>query len=94
MTMQMMIRAFRDLPMHVFFVCAQQYTQDETKKMHYTPALTGKLAAQAQGFVDIVGFLRAQAPDDQGNASAAPIRPTDRTVRRQESEGQLQGGLF
>jgi len=58
---KLLVRAFRDLPMNVLFVCAEQYTQDEQKKFHYTPALTGKLSAQVQGFVDIVGWLTVGA---------------------------------
>lgn len=56
--MQLLVRAYRDLPMNVIIVCAQQYAQDELKRMHYTPALTGKLSSQVQGFVDIVGHLQ------------------------------------
>ena len=37
------IRAFRDLPMHVIFTCAEQFTADETKKQKYSPDMTGKL---------------------------------------------------
>jgi len=56
--MQLLVRAYRDLPMNVILVCSQQYVQDELKRMHYTPALTGKLSNQVQGFVDIVGHLQ------------------------------------
>lgn len=54
---KLLVRAYRDLPMHVIFICAEAYTQDEQKKHHYSPALTGKLGSQVQGFVDIVGYL-------------------------------------
>lgn len=56
-TMQRNIRAFRDLDMNVIFICAQAYNQDEMKRFHYAPALTGKLAQQVQGFVDVVGWM-------------------------------------
>lgn len=59
--LQMLVRAFRDLPMHVLMSCHQQYTQDEMKKYHYTLSLTGKLSSQIQGFFDIVGWLTSQA---------------------------------
>lgn len=52
-----LVRSFRDLPMHVIMTCAQQYVQDENKRQLFTPALTGKLAAQVQGFMDVVGYL-------------------------------------
>lgn len=54
---KLLVRAFRDLPMHVIFVCSEGWTQDEQKKFHYSPQLTGKLSAQVQGFVDIVGWM-------------------------------------
>lgn len=62
--MQLLVRAYRDLPMHVLMVAAAQYTQDEMKRMHWTPQITGKLAAQIQGFVDIVGFLQTGKPKE------------------------------
>lgn len=52
-----LVRAFRDLPMHVIFVCGEKYNQDETKKMKYTPDMTGQLAKKVQGFMDMVGYL-------------------------------------
>lgn len=64
-TMQRTIRAFRDLDMNVIFICAQGYNQDEMKRYHYSPALTGKLATQVQGFVDVVGWL-VVGQDDKG----------------------------
>ncbi len=57
-----LVRAFRDLPMHVIFTCAEKYTQDETKKFKYTPDMTGKLAKKIQGFMDMVGYY-AQGKD-------------------------------
>lgn len=54
---QRMIRAYRDLPMHVIFTCPQQYVQDNQKRFFYTPFLTGKLSSEVQGFMDMVGYL-------------------------------------
>ena len=56
------VRAFRDLPMHVVFTCAEKYNQDETKKYKYTPDMTGKLSKKIQGFMDMVGYY-AQGKD-------------------------------
>ncbi len=53
------VRAFRDLPMHVIFTAAEQYQQDETKKMKFSPDLTGKLSKKVQGFMDMVGYYQA-----------------------------------
>jgi hypothetical protein len=58
-TVQRIVRAFRDLDMNVILICAQRYDQDEMKRYHYSPALTGKLTTQIQGFVDVVGWLVA-----------------------------------
>lgn len=60
--MQLLVRAYRDLPMNVLLVASTQYIQDEMKQMHWTPALTGKLSGQVQGFVDLVGFLQTGKP--------------------------------
>ncbi len=53
------VRAFRDLPMHVIFTAAEQFNQDETKKYKYSPDLTGKLSKKVQGFMDMVGYYVA-----------------------------------
>lgn len=50
------VRAFRDLPMHVIFTAAEQFQQDETKRYKYSPDLTGKLSKKIQGFMDMVGY--------------------------------------
>lgn len=62
--MQLLVRAYRDLPMNVLLVASTQYVQDELKRMHWTPALTGKLSGQVQGFVDVVGFLQTGKPKE------------------------------
>lgn len=64
---QRLVRAFRDLPMNVIFICAEQFNQDETKKYKYSPALTGKLSKQVQGFMDMVGYLAIGTPKDDGS---------------------------
>lgn len=63
---QRLVRSFRDLPMHVVICCAAQYVQDENKRMKFSPALTGKLSKQVQGFVDMVGFLVVGQPKEDG----------------------------
>jgi len=60
MMVQRLIRSFRDLNMHVLFTCGRSYVQDESKRFLYSPALTGKLSNQAQGFVDMVGYMVSQ----------------------------------
>ena len=59
------VRAFRDLPMNVIFTCGEKYTQDETKKFKYVPALTGQLSKKVQGFMDMVGYyVQAKKGDE------------------------------
>jgi len=55
--MQLVTRAYRDLPMNVIFVAGAQYTQDELKRKFFAPNMTGKLANQVQGFMDVVGYM-------------------------------------
>jgi hypothetical protein len=55
--MQRVVRAFRDLPMHVIFTASEQFQQDESKRYKYSPDLTGKLSKKIQGFMDMVGYL-------------------------------------
>lgn len=62
--MQLLVRAYRDLAMNVLIVAGTTYVQDERKQFHWTPALTGKLKDQVQGFVDIVGFLQTGTPKE------------------------------
>lgn len=74
-TMQRMIRAFRDLEMNVIFICAQRYDQDELKRYHYSPQLTGKLSTQVQGFVDVVGWLMVGTDADNKPARRLAVQP-------------------
>lgn len=55
--MQLVMRAYRDLPMNVIFLAQEQWNQNETKKFVFSPALQGQMSRKIQGFVDIVGFL-------------------------------------
>lgn len=72
--LQMVIRAYRDLPMHVILVCGTQYTQDHQKVMRWSPSLIGKLGQQVQGFVDVAGYLVAMKPTEEQAAKGAVPR--------------------
>lgn len=63
--LQMVLRAYRDLPMHVIFVCGAQYVKDQTSTLRWAPALIGKLGVQVQGFVDVAGYLITQKPTEE-----------------------------
>lgn len=70
------IRAYRDLPMHVLFTCAAAYVQDDAKRMIWMPALTGKLARQCQGFMDIVGYMFVTAGENNTKQHNMQVQPT------------------
>lgn len=61
---QMLCRAFRDLPIHVLATAQRVWSEDELKQKHFSPALTGKLSTQVPGFFDIVGYLDYQKQGD------------------------------
>lgn len=59
-----LVRQFRNLPLHTIFVCGRQEETDELKRMHYAPNLPGKLAHDILGFVDVTGFYQALTQTD------------------------------
>src|SRR5690625_6574015 len=64
---RLFVRTLRDLPMHVIFVAAERTHEDEKKRRFFSPALPGQLSKDVQGFLDVVGYLRAgKAADGQG----------------------------
>lgn len=73
---QRLVRAYRDLPMHVIFVCARAYVQDDQKRMLFSPQMTGKLSSQIQGFMDIVGYLTTYAKDNGDLGRKMFVQPT------------------
>lgn len=52
-----LLRAFRDLPMHVLFIAQEIQDKDEDKVVKITPSLNGKSATDIAYFMDIVGYL-------------------------------------
>lgn len=56
-----LIRGFRNLPVNTLFTCPRHYRKTDTKPPReiYMPMMTGKLAREVQGFVDIVGHYVA-----------------------------------
>jgi hypothetical protein len=60
----LLIRKFRDLPMHVIFVCSRQWDKDEMNRMYFNPNIQGKLANDIQGFMDHVGYLTMEQNND------------------------------
>jgi phage nucleotide-binding protein len=62
--MRMIIRAFRDLPCNVIFNCHAQFERDNNMKQIVQPKLTGQLRIVAPGFLDMVGYYRAESDGD------------------------------
>lgn len=62
--LRLLIRSFRNLPMHTIIVCGEQETEDERKRLIKRPALSGKLAMEVQGYLDLVGYLATRQKDD------------------------------
>jgi phage nucleotide-binding protein len=61
-----LIRAFRDLPINVIFTALSQDIKDEeTGAVACHPALSGKLAYEVPGYMDIVGYIFCK-PDKDG----------------------------
>lgn len=91
--MRKLIRSFRDLDLHTIFTCGSQEAQDpNTKLMQIRPALTGKLALEVPGLVDVVGYLAVSEsdPDKDGNVTVSRIlltQPTGKYMAKDRSEG-------
>lgn len=60
------VRAFRDLPMHTIFTALAKTDKDQrTGAVKTTPSLSGKLANEVAGFLDIVGYQYNKVIDGQ-----------------------------
>jgi phage nucleotide-binding protein len=65
-----MVRAFRDLPIHTVFTCHSKEDQDQRTGIRFIkPSLSGKLANEVSGFMDIVVYLYVKE-DENGK----PVR--------------------
>lgn len=60
-----LLRAFRDLPLHVFFSALAKDTEIKGLGRVTMPSLSGQMAEEVPGLMDVVGYL-AQAEDDNG----------------------------
>lgn len=93
--MQLIVRAYRDLPINVLMTCHVAYTQNDLKQMFYAPSLTGKLRNQVQGFVDLVGYLRVgEVPEGK---TEAPRRMYFQPVGKFDAKcrlAKLDGSFF
>ena len=88
--MQMIIRAFRDLPgKHVYFSANMEKAQDETGRILYAPSMPGnKLAQQLPYFFDEVLALRVEK-DAEGVPQRALMCASDGLWSAKDRSGRL-----
>lgn len=88
--MQMIIRAFRDLPgKHVYFSAKMEKAQDETGRILYAPSMPGnKLAQQLPYFFDEVLALRVEK-DAEGVPQRALMCESDGLWSAKDRSGRL-----
>jgi hypothetical protein len=88
--MQMIIRAFRDLPgKHVYFSAKMEKAQDETGRILYAPSMPGnKLAQQLPYFFDEVLALRVEK-DAEGVPRRALMCASDGLWSAKDRSGRL-----
>ena len=61
-----LVRAFRDIPMHTIFTALEKSDKDgKTGKVKTKPSLSGKLANEVAGFLDIVGYQYTKVQEDE-----------------------------
>ena len=84
--MRKMIRFFRDLDMHIIFsAAAQQVDNPQTKLKMWFPKLTGGLALEVPGLIDVMGYLGVL---DDGSRFLQ-VSPTNKFMAKDRTEGGL-----
>lgn len=92
--MGMLVRYFRDLPMHVFFTTLTQVTKDDiTGRISYDIALPGKQANEVPGIPDIVGYFDTQRnPQTKQEERVVYFQPSGKIVAKDRTDA-LGAGL-
>lgn len=78
--MRRLLREFRDLPMHVFFVAHAKEVDIPREGRVRVPDLAGQMAEEVAGLVSVAGYL-AQFTDDEGDLRRTLILHGDRKFR-------------
>ena len=79
------VRAFRDLEMHTIFTALAKTDKDgKTGSIKTTPSLSGKLANEVAGFLDIVSYQYTKVIDDRVRRFLL-TSATDRQVAKDRS---------
>jgi hypothetical protein len=87
-----LVRFFRNLPLHVFFTSNAQWLQDpQTRDNKLWPSLTGKLAFEIPGLVEIVGYLAIVDEEDDKTSRWLFVQPTGRFEAKDRTEGGKLG---
>lgn len=88
-TMSELIRAFRDLPRHVYMSAKVEKAQDEMGRMLFNPSMPGKtLTQQLPYFFDEVLALRVER-DAEGNTQRALMTDSDGVWLAKDRSGKL-----
>jgi len=78
--MRRLLREFRDLPMHVFFVAHAKETEIPREGRVRVPDLAGQMAEEVAGLVSVAGYL-AQFTDEEGDLRRTLLLHGDRKFR-------------
>ena len=94
--MGMLVRLFKDLPMHVFYTALTQTVTDETTgKISYGVALPGKQTDEVPGIPDIVGFIDVRKdPKTKEEERVVYFQPAGRVVAKDRSDALGKGMAF
>jgi hypothetical protein len=84
--MRLLVRAFRDLPIHTIFTALMKVDKDQkTGSVSILPSLSGKLAHEVGGFVDILTYLYTKQIQDT-NTRLLLTTNTERAVSKDRSD--------
>jgi len=94
--MGMLVRYFRDLPMHVFFTTLTQTVKDEiTGKISYGISLPGKQSDEVPGIPDIVGYIDIQKdPTTKQDQRVVYFQPNGKIVAKDRTDALGAGMPF
>lgn len=94
--MGMLVRFFRDLPMHSFFTTLTQVTKDElTGQITYDIALPGKQSTEVPGIPDIVGYITSQKnPATKQEERVVLFQPTGKYIAKDRTDALGAGQPF
>jgi len=94
--MGMLVRYFRDLPMHVFFTTLTQQDKDElTGKITLNIALPGKQCTEIAGIPDIIGYIDAyKDPQTKQEGRAVYFQPNGRVIAKDRTDALGAGMAF